>query len=136
MTADLVPARPDLGMADQMRHLYALIVTVRADNGIVEVQHHRGDTGQLDRDMAVLGAEIVDKLGPPAIVAANPSLHRKRITPGPAITKPAPGQPILACSVCGTAIVGRAIRWQRREYRGGGRAHLARIVCPAHENPT
>jgi len=54
------PAEPVRFDADN----YALMVTMRADTGLVEIQHQAGDTHRADQDMARLAAEIHHQLHP------------------------------------------------------------------------
>lgn len=78
---------------------YTLLVTVRASDGRVTVEHQAGDDQQANRDLARLAAEIVDQLTPDDHTVV--------------IRRPFPGIAVLACR-CGRALDTADMRRRRR----------------------
>lgn len=90
---------PDLEYFDARQ--YTLMLTVRADTGLVEIQHQAGSDGVADRQMARLAAEIIDALGPHAVInqLGADDLRASDLRPH-AIDPPRRGTAVMRCR-CG-----------------------------------
>lgn len=99
---------------------YALMVTVRADNGLVEIQHQPASDDVADRQMARLAAQIIDQVGAAAVA--------QQADGGVRIQAPPRGTALLACR-CGRVLDDRDMR---RKKRRPTQSHLLiqPITCP------
>lgn len=122
----VTPYRPDAEHYDPAD--YTLWVTVRADNGLVEIQHQAEPDHIADRRMARLAAEIIDEIGPGPVVEQLGAAEVAVTAIYPmAVEPPARGRAVMACR-CGTVM--NLADMRRLEPRYEGSAAVVRpIVC-------
>jgi hypothetical protein len=117
---------------------YALMITMRADNREVRVEHQIGDDAQAQTDMARLAAEIIDHLGLGPVARELRGLSSDTDRPVDeegladiAIPAPPPGVAMLACR-CGASMNRADMRWAPRLLRRGrgSAAAVPGVCCP------